>query len=118
MVIDAVGGKSFQKSYNSLSSLGRLFIFGVSSLAPGETRSIVAALRGLIALPKFKPITLMNQNRGVFGVNLGHLWNHSAEIGVMLREVIALVAQGILDPHVDEVFPLADAAAAHRYIQA
>ena len=41
LVIDAVGGKSFLKSYRSLAPLGRLFMFGASSLAPGEKFNVI-----------------------------------------------------------------------------
>jgi NADPH:quinone reductase-like Zn-dependent oxidoreductase len=78
IALDAVGGESLAKSYRSLASLGRLFVFGASSLAPGSKRSWVSALVGLARMPTFKPLRLMSQNKGVLGVNLGHLWNRTA----------------------------------------
>jgi NADPH:quinone reductase-like Zn-dependent oxidoreductase len=117
LIIDAVGGDSFKKSYASLATMGRLFLFGASSFAPGKKRSILAAVRGFMALPKFKPIPLMDQNRGVFGVNLGHMWHLTAELTEMLTEIVGLVEQGVFTPVVDKTFPFAEAADAHRYIQ-
>ena len=117
IVLDAVGGKSFQKSYASLAPLGRLFLFGVSGLATGQKRSIVSALRWFFALPSFKPIPLMNQNRGVFGVNLGHLWDERERLRAMLSDILSGVEAGHLDPVVDKTFPFTEAAAAHKYIQ-
>jgi NADPH:quinone reductase-like Zn-dependent oxidoreductase len=117
VILDAVGGASFRKSYRSLASLGRLFLFGASSLAPGKRRNILAALRGLLAMPAFRPLQLMGDNRGVFGVNVGHLWDREAEMRAMLAEILGLVESGVLDPVVDRTFPLSDAGAAHAYIQ-
>jgi NADPH:quinone reductase-like Zn-dependent oxidoreductase len=117
VVLDAVGGESFAKSYRCLASLGRLFLFGISSFAPGQKRSLAAALLGFLRLPAFKPVSLMNENRGVFGVNMGHLWDRGDELGAMLREILDLCAAGTLDPVVDRTFPFAEAAAAHAYIQ-
>jgi NADPH:quinone reductase-like Zn-dependent oxidoreductase len=117
MVIDPVGGASFRKSYRVLSPLGRLFMFGVSSFAPGEKRSLLAAVRGFLAMPAFRPVPLMNENRGVFGVNMGHLWERAPELRKMLLEILALVEQGTLDPLVDRAFPFAQAGEAHAYIQ-
>jgi NADPH:quinone reductase-like Zn-dependent oxidoreductase len=117
VVLDAVGGDSFAKSYRCLAHLGRLFMFGVSSFAPRERRSIPAALLGLVRMPWFRPIPLMNENRGVFGVNLGHLWHRADDLAAMLREILGLVAAGQLDPLVDRAFPLVDAAQAHKYVQ-
>lgn len=117
VIIDAVGGKSFKKSYNSLAPMGRLFCFGLSSAAPGKKMSIFAAVRALFALPKFKPIPLMDDNRGVFGVNLGHLWDYTAQLRAMLLQIVELTKDGTLDPVVDASFSFDDAADAHRYIQ-
>jgi len=117
IVLDAVGGTSFAKSYRSLSSLGRLFVFGASSLAPGTKRSIPAAVGGFLRMPSFKPLNLMSQNRGVFGVNVGHLWHRGEEMTAMLGEIVDLFAAGVFKPVVDRTFPFAEAAAAHRYIQ-
>lgn len=117
IVLDAVGGASFGKSYRCLAPLGRLFMFGASSFAPGETRSLLSALAGILKLPKFKPMALMEGNRGVFGVNLGHLWEQGPQLTGMLREIIELVADGTFNPVVDRVFPFEEAAEAHRYLQ-
>jgi len=117
IALDAVGGASFAKSYRCLASLGRLFVFGASSLAPGTKRSIPAAVTGFLRMPSFKPIRLMNGNKGVFGVNLGHLWDRGEEMAAMLSELLELFADGTFKPMVDRSFPFADAADAHRYIQ-
>jgi NADPH:quinone reductase-like Zn-dependent oxidoreductase len=117
IALDAVGGSSFRRSYKSLAPLGRLFIFGASSLAPGTSRSWVAALSGLWRMSSFKPLELMSHNKGVWGVNLGHLWSRADELAAMMDEILALVTAGPLAPVVDRAFPLAEAAAAHRYLQ-
>jgi NADPH:quinone reductase-like Zn-dependent oxidoreductase len=117
IVLDAVGGKSFRKSYRCLSPMGRLFLFGASSFAPGEKRSLWAALKGLLSMPTFRPIPLMNENKGVFGANLGHLWNKADELKKMLDEIGMLIREGKMDPVVDKVFPFSQAAQAHHYIQ-
>ena len=68
-------------------------------------------------MPKFKPLSLMTFNRGVFGVNLGHLWHRGDELAAMLGEILDLFADGTFKPVVDRSFSFAEAAAAHRYIQ-
>jgi synaptic vesicle membrane protein VAT-1 len=117
LILDAVGGKSFMKSYRSLAPMGKLMMFGVSSFAPGQKRSIVAALRGFMAMPKFGAIPLMNDNRGVIGVNLGHLWEQRAKLRGMMEEIRSLAAAGTFDPIVDATFPFERASEAHAYLQ-
>lgn len=117
IALDAVGGRSFKKSYRSLAPLGRLFLFGVSSFAPGTRRSLPALIKGFLSMPSFRPISLIDQNRGVFGVNLGHLWDQRALLRDAMQEILERVRAGDFDPVVDRVFSFEEAAAAHRYIQ-
>src|SRR6185369_16386379 len=76
LILDAVGGDSFKKGFRILAPTGRLGMFGMSSAAVGKERSIVAALKTVASMPwlQFNPPALLNANKGVFGVNLGHLW--------------------------------------------
>jgi NADPH:quinone reductase-like Zn-dependent oxidoreductase len=115
IVLDATG--AFRKSYRCLAPLGRLVCFGLSGAATGERPSRLAAVKRLVTLPWFHPIKLMNDNKAVVGVNLGHLWGH---IEMLRGEMLGLLADyeaGRIKPVVGKTFPLADAAAAHRYIQ-
>jgi NADPH:quinone reductase-like Zn-dependent oxidoreductase len=59
----------------------------------------------------------MNENKAVIGVNLGHLWDR---MDLLRREMLALLGDyeaGRIRPVVGKTFPLAEAAAAHRFIQ-
>ena len=117
IVLDAVGGRSFGDSYRCLAPLGRLMVFGMSSFATGKKRRLLAVVRGLLATPRFHPLSLINKNRGVFGLNIGHLWSESALLRGMLDEIVGLAAAGTFDPVVDRAFPLAEVAGAHAYLQ-
>jgi NADPH:quinone reductase-like Zn-dependent oxidoreductase len=115
VVLDATG--AFRKSYRCLAPLGRLVCFGMSGLATGMAPSWLGALPKLVTLPWFHPIKLMNDNKAVMGVNLGHLWDH---LDMLRREMLALLADwdaGRIQPVVSKTFPLVEAAAAHRFIQ-
>ncbi len=115
IVLDATG--AFRKSYRCLAPLGRLLCFGLSQASSGMTPSRLRALLAVAQLPWFHPIKLMNDNKAVIGVNLGHLWDH---IGMLRREMLGLLADydaKRIAPVVGKTFPLADAAKAHRFMQ-
>lgn len=117
MVLDAVGGPTFKTSYDMLAPTGRLFLFGFSSMAPGKARQVLNVLWQLLRTPTFKPIPLMNQNRGVHGVNMGHLWTEEALLQWEMEQILALRNAGHVRPVVSKSFPLEQAAAAHAFIQ-
>ncbi len=117
IALDAVGGKSFKKSFRSLAKTGRLFCFGVSSFAPGQKRRLLSAARSLISMPWFHPVTFMQQNKGVLGVNMGDFWDEPEVAQSEMKELLDLYREGVIDPPVDRVFPYTEAAAAQRYIQ-
>jgi NADPH:quinone reductase-like Zn-dependent oxidoreductase len=119
LILDAVGGDSFKKGYRSLSATGRLGMFGMSSAATGKQRSVSSLLRTIASMPwlQFTPISLIDKNKGVFGVNLGHLWGEVTRIRGWADDLLDLWAKGVVRPHIDKTFPFAEAAAAHHYIQ-
>ena len=118
VVLDPQGGNSFRKSYRCLAPLGRLFMFGVADSVQGERMQPLALLRALVTTPVFHPLSLLNNNRGVFGTNMGRLFGEFDRLTPDLAEIVRLLGEGTLAPVVDKVFPLEQAAAAHHYIQA
>jgi NADPH:quinone reductase-like Zn-dependent oxidoreductase len=117
VVLDSLGGKSFEASYRLLAPLGRLVLYGVSSIASGERRNWWRAAMAVMQMRSFKPLSLMNQNRGVFGLNLAHLWEERSRLNAVMQLLLQEVAAGRLQPVVARTFPLDRACDAHRYMQ-
>jgi NADPH:quinone reductase-like Zn-dependent oxidoreductase len=117
VVLDPIGGRSFMDSYRLLAPLGRLIIFGMSAAAPGERRSWWRALRAWTSTPRFDPLSMINRNRGVFGLHVGHLWEQHAQLAPLMATLMAELGAGRLRPVVAKTFPLDRAADAHRFIQ-
>ena len=117
LITDPLGGNHWKKSYKALRSTGRLGMFGVSvattSKLPGPLRLLPLAL----GTPFFHPLALMNANKSVFGVNLGHMWPESNMIAGWMEILLKGVADGWVRPHVDKSFPLAQAGEAQTYIE-
>jgi len=68
-------------------------------------------------MPSFKPLSLMNTNRGVMGLNLGHLWTEQDQLRGAVKMILDDVVAGRLSPVVAQTFPLEQAADAHRFLQ-
>jgi len=119
LILDPIGGDSWRKGLRLLAPTGRLVCFGMSSANQSKERSILGGLKAIAQVPwlKVNPISLMNENTGVLGVNLGHMWNEVDRLTGWLDRILGWWAEGKVRPHVDRSFPFAEAAAAHAYIQ-
>lgn len=119
LILDAVGGDSFTKGFNALAPTGRLGMFGMSSAATGKSRNLLSVFKAVSAMPffKFNPVTLMNENKSVFGVNVGHLWDQAPMVNQWMIALLDYYREGAISPHVDATFSFDQAAEAHRYIQ-
>jgi NADPH:quinone reductase-like Zn-dependent oxidoreductase len=117
MVMDAIGGKSFSRSYDCLGSTGRLVIYGfsVASSASGK-RDLVGSAKALLETPRFHPLRLMAKNVSVLGVNLSGLVARPTLLRSEMADVFQLYAAGKIKPVVGKRFPLAEVAAAHQFI--
>src|SRR6202047_1664424 len=117
LVMDAVGGKSFSRSYKCLGPTGRLVAYGLSAAAgPSGERSWLRSLTTLLETPWFHPLKLMSRNISLIGVNLGRLFSRSALLRGELDELFRLYGAGKIKPVIAQTFPLAQSAAAHQYI--
>ncbi len=119
LVLDAVGAASFRKSYRCLAPTGRLGLFGLSAAAPDKQRRPVAALRAGLSTFRLRwgALGLMTENKGVFGVNLGHLWGETERIAGWMETLLGYWRQGAIRPAVAARFPFDRAADAHHFLQ-
>jgi len=118
LVIDPIGGPNWKKSYRALRATGRLGVFGISVASASGLTGKLRALKAIISMPRFNPIGLMNRNKSVFGLNLGHMWGEGEKVAGWTREIMRGVAEGWIRPHVDRSFPFDQIADAHTYIEA
>jgi len=118
VVLDPLGGADWRKGLKLLRPCGRLVAYGFASLTSGQRRRPLHVLSRAAGTPLLTPLQLMNSNRTVSGVNLGHLWGRMDLLREEFRELIALWEAGTIAPVVDSTFPFAKAAQAHRRILA
>jgi NADPH:quinone reductase-like Zn-dependent oxidoreductase len=103
--------------YATLAPGGRLIVFGASSMVEGPTRNPLTALKKLLTMPRFAPLKLMNDNRGVIGVNMNPFAQRAPEkLAAQMQALMVMYAEGKLHPHVDATFPPERAGEAHQYL--
>jgi NADPH:quinone reductase-like Zn-dependent oxidoreductase len=116
LILDPLGPESFQKGMDLLEPLGRIVCYGFSSLVTGPKRKLWHAVTSLLKAHKVNPITLMNQNKGIHGLNLAHLFNERDLQREGIRRLADRLGTGEIRPTLDATYPLtaAGAAAAHQ----
>ena len=67
--------------------------------------------------PLFHPLQLMNANKGVFGINVGHLWDERALMQEALKSLAQKWEAGEIDPVIDSTFPFEKAGEAHLRLE-
>jgi synaptic vesicle membrane protein VAT-1 len=119
LILDPVGGDSFKKGYRLLAPTGRLGMFGASAAATSERAGYMGMASMLMNTPwvQFNPLSLMNANKGVFGVNLGHMWGEFDRMRGWIDQLMGLWESGAIRPKIARAFTLDEAAAAHHFIQ-
>ncbi len=120
LVTDPLGGKEWKKSYKALRATGKLGMFGISVASKNSSGGLAAKLeliKTVLAMPTYKPLSLLDKNRGVYGVNLGHLWHEPEKAAAWMNAILQGVKDGWVRHHVDKTFPLEKAGEAHRYIE-
>lgn len=117
LVVDGIGGASFKKGYKLLRPGGRIVMLGASAVMEGERRNIPRALRTVVTMPRFNPLTMMSSSRAAIGVNMLRIWqDRGSMMGEYGKPLTELMADGTIQPVVAESFPLDRGADAHRYL--
>ena len=122
VIIDATGPTSFRKDYRILRQGGRMVMFGLAEAQTGDRRNLRAVASGLVrmpfaTMPWWKSLMLMNENRGVFGLNMLHWWEREGSLERVIDPIAQMLDAGNIRPVVAASFPFSRAAEAHRYLQ-
>ena len=99
VVLESVGGDTFEESLDVLRVNGRLITVGNTV---GKTATV-------------DPTALIRNNLSLHGLYLAP-WVRSGAAWPLLREIIELVDDGTFRVFIDQRFALHDAGAAHRYL--
>ena len=121
LVIDALGPTSFRKDYRLLRPGGRLVMYGLSESTSDGGRDLAGTLKSLLKMPLatmpwWKSLLMMNENKGIFGLNLLGWWDLEGGLDRVTEPMMAELEAGRLAPVVSESFPFERAWDAHRHI--
>ncbi|MBX2812481.1 MAG: zinc-binding dehydrogenase [Myxococcales bacterium] len=118
LVMDPLGGHNWSKGLRLLRPGGKVACYGMSVNVGGMVRRPFQMLWNVLRIPFWSlgPLGLINQNKGVFGVNMGRLWSEQHRLSDWLRTLIRWVDSGDIRVKVHTISPFEDVAGAHRLI--
>ncbi|MFP5218872.1 MAG: zinc-binding alcohol dehydrogenase family protein [Actinomycetes bacterium] len=99
VVLEMVGGPTFDASLAALAPLGRLATFGMASRTQPSP---------------VHPGALMSRSRAVIGFWLAHCFNRPELLQPQMAELLSMVEDGTLRPVVGGTYPLSEAHRAHE----
>jgi len=116
VILDAVGGRSFRRSYALLRAGGRLVAFGASAAVSGQRRNLFAALSTIARMPRFNLVKQMSESKTVIGLNTLTLWKDRGTLEPWITPVRVLLEDGAIKPVVAGAFSFEDAGDAHTML--
>jgi len=99
LILEMVGGKTFDASLAVLAPFGRLITYGMASRTPPSS---------------INPAVLMGGSKTITGFWLSHCFVKKELMNDVINELFQLVVAGKLHPVIGATFPLSKAGDAHR----
>lgn len=123
VVFDANGVETLRESYEHLRAGGRVVVYGFhtmmrrsSATSHGRVawpRLIAAWLR----TPRFNPLSLTADNRGVIGMNLSYLFDRLDLLELAMGELLGWLHDGKIHAPDVTTYPFNDVGEAHRALE-
>jgi NADPH:quinone reductase-like Zn-dependent oxidoreductase len=113
IILDPIGGESFQRSYELLAPGGRLLCLDAIDRYPGPGETDYRSEPGD---PRFDPIDLIKEAKTIIGVNMPELWPADGGARRLLEEAMAYFGQDGVRPVIARTFAFDQIAEAFRFL--
>lgn len=74
LILNSYGGQTVQEHFKRLAPNGRMVCIGISAAIENGKKNIFKVLKTVLTMPRYSVITLMNSNKGVYGLNVLRLF--------------------------------------------
>ncbi len=116
VIINSRGGESLLRHRKTLRPLGRMVCLGASHMVGKGKLSYLNVVSEFLSMKKVSPIDLMNENRGVFGLNVLKLFESPKVLESSLDRIGYLLEKGRLSVAIDRIFLPQEAQAAWDHL--
>jgi NADPH:quinone reductase-like Zn-dependent oxidoreductase len=121
-IFDANGVETIGESYEALSRCGRLVIYGFHSNLPKASHLLsplqwIKMIYRVAVMPKFDPMAMVLDSKGVLGFNLSFFSQEYAMIEKYFAQIMEWIEQGKIVAPSCSVCDMKDIGKAHEAIQ-
>lgn len=115
LVLECIGGKIFQESYDIMAPMGRMIVYGAAEMMGGSSSVNWPRLAyKYLSRPKLDPMQMVSDNKAVMGFNL--IWLYE-KVEKLTKHLNGLVKLNISPPLVGKTFPFEKIDEALKYFQ-
>jgi 2-desacetyl-2-hydroxyethyl bacteriochlorophyllide A dehydrogenase len=115
-ILNASGGAELKWQRARLGITGRIVCIGVNSGVKDGKRNLPRMALAVVRTPRISVLKLFDENTGIYALNALHVLRDPLWVERLTTAFSGIEAIG-LKPHVGKVFPAADVAAAHRFLE-
>jgi NADPH:quinone reductase-like Zn-dependent oxidoreductase len=116
MILNASGGAEIEWQRARLGITGRMVCVGLSSGVKDGKRNFARIALAALRTPRISVLKLFDANSGIYALNALHVLRDERWVE-RLTAAVGKVEELGLRPHVGKVFPAAEAAAAHQFLE-
>jgi NADPH:quinone reductase-like Zn-dependent oxidoreductase len=115
LVLESIGGKVFEESFNALAPSGRIIIYeGAQFMSQSSRPNYFKIFYKYLTRPKVDPLSFSNINKSIMGFNLIYLWDRPDDLKSMTEEVLKL---NLKRPHIGKTYSFKNLIRALKYFQ-
>ncbi|EQA45645.1 oxidoreductase, zinc-binding dehydrogenase family protein [Leptospira broomii serovar Hurstbridge str. 5399] len=115
LVLECIGGRIFQDSYQALAPMGRMIVYGSASfMSQGDRVNWPSLAWKYLTRPKVDPMEMVSDNKAIMGFNLIWLYDRVNELSQHIKDMIKL---NLEPPHIGGVYSFVELPEAVKYFQ-
>ncbi|MCB0508138.1 MAG: zinc-binding dehydrogenase [Chitinophagales bacterium] len=117
VAFDSLGADNFRKSYKVLNRGGRIVAYGASMMT--DAHNLFTKAKMGAAFGVYHPAVFIMESRSLIGVNMLRIADYKPEtLKYCMKQVIQLLEENKINPHVGKMYAAQDIAQAHDDMEA
>jgi NADPH2:quinone reductase len=115
-ILNSSGGGNIEWQRARLGLTGRMVCIGMSSVVKDGKRNLLRVAQAVMRTPRISVLKLFDASTGIYALNSLHVLRDPEWVARLTRSLSAIEQIGVR-PHIGKVFPAAEVAAAHAFLE-